>query len=188
MPPKIKVHREDILSAGVEIVRQEGVQALNARRLASRLGCSTQPIFSNFATMEELRQGVITQAHDLYLTYLSQAGQASAYPPYKASGMAYIRFAQEEKNLFHLLFMRDRSQESLAQGEEDLLCQVKRVQQATGLSAQAAYRFHLEMWIFVHGIATMLATGYLPWDWQNIDQMLTDVFQGLKQRNWEDSP
>ena len=31
------------------------------------------------------------------------------YPPYKASGMAYIRFAKEEKELFKLLFMRDRS-------------------------------------------------------------------------------
>ena len=52
MPPKAKVTREDILSACVEIIRESGFDAVNARALASRLGCSTQPIFSNYASME----------------------------------------------------------------------------------------------------------------------------------------
>ena len=59
------------------------------------------------------------------------------YPPYKASGMAYIRFAKEE--LKQLL---------------------KSVQQILGLDEESAYLFHLEMWIYVHGIATMLVTSY----------------------------
>ena len=36
---------------------------------------------------------------------------ATNYPPYKAMGMGYIRFAAEERELFRLLFMRDRSGE-----------------------------------------------------------------------------
>ena len=40
MPPKAKVTREDILSACVEIIRQSGFDAVNARALASRLGLS----------------------------------------------------------------------------------------------------------------------------------------------------
>ena len=55
MPPKVKIAKEDIVNAAVELVRQYGPQALNARELAARLCCSTQPIFSNFATMDELR-------------------------------------------------------------------------------------------------------------------------------------
>ena len=59
MPPKIRITKEDILSTAVEIVRQEGAAALNARAIASSLHCSTQPIFSNFETMDVLRAAVI---------------------------------------------------------------------------------------------------------------------------------
>lgn len=33
--------------------------------------------------------------------------ESGEYPPYKASGMAYIDFARREKHLFRLLFMRN---------------------------------------------------------------------------------
>ena len=58
MPPKIKITKEDIVRTAVEIVREQGDGMLNARTLAERLSCSTQPIFSNFRTMQELRFAV----------------------------------------------------------------------------------------------------------------------------------
>ena len=58
MAPRVKVTGETVVNAAVEVVRECGAQALNARALAARLGCSTQPIFSNFASMEELRRAV----------------------------------------------------------------------------------------------------------------------------------
>lgn len=41
MPPRIKVTREAIVAAGLDIIRQQGAHALNARALAARLGVST---------------------------------------------------------------------------------------------------------------------------------------------------
>ena len=55
MPPKVKVQKEEIVRAAVEIVRKQGMAALNARTVAAALGCSTQPVFSNFAAMEDLQ-------------------------------------------------------------------------------------------------------------------------------------
>jgi len=54
MPPKVKVTKEAVVAAAVQIVRSQGAQALNARTVAAALACSTQPVFSNFATMEQL--------------------------------------------------------------------------------------------------------------------------------------
>ena len=51
-----------------------------------------------------------------------------------------------------------------------------------GLNEEEAYLFHLEMWIYVHGIATMAATSYLDWDVQFISRVLSDAYMGLKQR------
>jgi hypothetical protein len=38
------------------------------------------------------------------------------------------------------------------------------------------------MWIFVHGIATQIATGYLPWNFEMVSGFLSDAYLGLKER------
>jgi len=65
MPPKVKITREEIIAAAVSIVRRSGAEAVNARDVARELNCSTQPVFSNFETMEELRAAVIYAADEL---------------------------------------------------------------------------------------------------------------------------
>ena len=182
MPPKAKVTREEILSACVDIIRESGFSAVNARALASRLGCSTQPIFSNYQSMEELKKDALAYADRLYQSYLSADMGSGEFPPYKASGMAYIRFAREEKQLFRLLFMHDRSAEPPREDGGDLDGIVDIIQSSTGLSRERAYLFHLEMWIYVHGIATMCATSYLNWDKDMISRMMTDAYEGMKLR------
>ena len=103
MPPKVKVKKEDVINAAVDIVRSSGVQAINARTIASALNCSTQPVFSNFASMDELRLAVVERADKLCQEYMQREVESGEFPAYKANGMAYIRFAKEEKELFKLL-------------------------------------------------------------------------------------
>lgn len=182
MPPKIKVAREEIVAAALEIVRSSGADAINARNVAAALNCSTQPVFSNFATMEQLRLAVVQKAYERYLTYVEQDTKAGKYPAYKASGMAYIRFAKEEKELFKLLYMRDRTSAADSWGDEYFKSAVSFVRSYTGLSEADATLFHLEMWAYVHGIATMFATGFLDLDWELVSQMMTDAYLGLKKR------
>ncbi|MBO5197390.1 MAG: TetR/AcrR family transcriptional regulator [Lachnospiraceae bacterium] len=182
MPSKVRITKEAIIDASMNLVREEGANALNARGVAGRLGCSTQPIFSNYAVMEELRSDVIKAAERLYREYQERDMAKEAYPPYKASGMAYIRFAREEKELFKLLFMRDRSNEKIAERKEEIEDLIRLISRNAGLSEEEAYRFHIEMWLFVHGIAVMAATSYLEWDPETISGILTDAYEGLKAR------
>lgn len=182
MPPKSRVSRQAILGAAVALVREEGAGALNARALAKRLDCSTQPIFSNYASMEALKADVIAAGMECYHGYLQEEMASGRYPAYKASGMGYIRFAGEEKELFKLLFMRDRTGEVIGEDLEEVSPIVALIQEKTGLDFERARLFHLEMWLYVHGVATMLATGYLPWRMEDISAMLTDAFEGLRLR------
>ena len=182
MPPKSRVTKQTILAAAVELVRSEGAQALNARALARKLNCSTQPIFSNYATMDALRGEVIDAALERYHVYLKESMESGRYPPYKASGMGYIRFATEEKELFKLLFMRDRTGEVIGEDLDEIAPIIRLIQEKTGMSFERARLFHLEMWLYVHGVAAMLATNYLPWGLEDIDDMLTDAFEGLRLR------
>lgn len=182
MPPKVRITKEDIIRTAVNIVRKDGADAINARQIAKMLNCSTQPVFSNFATMEALRRAVVDAASQLCQSYTQQETQSGRYPPYKAAGMAYIRFAKEEKELFKLLYMRDRSGEDTS-AETEAFNQISHwVQQYMGFSEETARLFHLEMWAFVHGIAAMVATNYLTLDTELVCDMLTDAYQGLKKR------
>ncbi len=180
MPPKVKFTKDEIITAAVEVVRERGADALTARALGERLGASPKPIFGYFSSMDEVKYEVLTAADALYQSYLSADMAAGLYSPYKASGMAYIRFAKEEKELFKLLFMRDRSGEDITEDRESIRPMLDIIMKNLGISEDKAYLLHLELWLYVHGIATMLATSYLPWNTDFISQALTDAYHGLK--------
>lgn len=182
MPPSVKITKDDIIKTAVDILKSEGETALNARNIACRLNCSTQPIFSNFENMGKLKAAVIEYANNLYRGFLDYDMHKGDYPPYKASGMAYIRFAREEGALFKLLFMRDRQGELITEDRESIRPMLDIIMKNLKLSEDRAYMLHLELWIYVHGIATMIATGYLDWNIDFISNALTDAYMGLKLR------
>lgn len=181
MPRKFMFTREEVLAAALDLVREQGIAAVTARGLGEKLGSSSKPIFSLFDNMEDVLSAVMKAANKLYQNYLKEDMTSGKYPPYKASGMAYIRFAKEEKELFKLLFMRDRSHENTDNKEENRQL-LELIQQNLGINEEEAYLFHLEMWIYVHGMATMLATSYLELDEAFISKVLTDGYEGMKTR------
>ena len=182
MPPKVKIAKEDIIKTAVELVRFNGEQSINARAIATALNCSTQPIFSNFSTMDKLLKAVITAAYDRYLGFLKSEVENGKYPKYKSFGMAYIRFAKEEKQLFKLLFMRDRTGEDKSPSL-DFEESVQMIMKANGVTIEKARLMHMEIWSCVHGIGVMLATSFLSFEWEMISNMLTDIYQGIRARH-----
>ena len=116
------------------------------------------------------------------LFYLSKEEGRKEPLAYRGMGRAYIRFAKEEPHLFKLLFMRDRSGEKIEENREELRPLIDLIKANLGISEDDAYMFHLEMWIYVHGIATMAATSYLDWGDEFVSSVLTDAYTGLKYR------
>jgi hypothetical protein len=182
MPPKFKFTREQIVAAALEVTRKNGITGLTARGLAAELGSSAKPIFGLFQNMEEVQREVVSAANTLYQSYIKKGMADNKFPPYKASGIAYIQFAKEEKELFKLLFMRDRTDEKIQENREEIRPILDLIMKNLGIDENEAYFFHLELWLYVHGIATMIATNYLEWDIEFIDKALTDAYQGLKNR------
>ena len=182
MPPKVKFTREQIVASALEVTRKNGITGLTARGLAAELGSSAKPIFGLFQNMEEVQREVVSAANTLYQSYIKKGMADNKFPPYKASGIAYIQFAKEEKELFKLLFMRDRTDEKIEENREEIRPILDLIMKNLGIDENEAYFFHLELWLYVHGIATMIATNYLEWDIEFIDKALTDAYQGLKNR------
>lgn len=184
MPPKNKFTKEEIIQAAVELVREKGIKNLTARELAYRLNASVKPIFGYFSGMDEVKNEVLNQAYRIYGEYTTNEINNSSYPPYKASGMAFIGFAVDEKELFKLMYMRDRSEKEVREDEKraDFSPIIDLIMKNTGLTRENANRLHGEMWIFVHGIAVMAATSYLLWNKNDVSRALTDVYEGVRSK------
>ena len=182
MPPKVKITKKEIIETTLELIRKSGEEAINARSIATALDCSTQPIFSNFSSMEELYENTMTAAYDLYLSFLQTQVETGKYPKYKAFGMAYILFAKEEKELFKFLFMRDRKgDESIT--SSDFEASIEMIMNSNGVTRDVAEIMHVEMWAFVHGIAVMYVTSFLSLDLELVSSMVTDIYQGIRTRH-----
>ena len=181
MPPKVKVTQDQIILAAMDIVRESGIEALNARALAKQLDCSIQPIFKNFETMGSLKQALLVEAQKIYDAY-TQKGMENPNP-FLGIGLGYIQFAQEEKNLFKLLFMTNEfKQTSLIQIIKDDENQevVKLVAQLSGLSLVLSEQLFIDVWLITHGIASMCATNDIELSLDEVTKILRDAFAGFK--------
>lgn len=185
MPRRFMFTKEEILNAALDLTREKGFSAVSARSLGEKLGTSSRPIFSHYKNMADVQNAIIEAANGIYQSYLKEDMASGKYPPYKASGMAYIRFAREERELFKMLFMCDRSKESIAEDRESIRPLLEIIQKNLDVNEDDAFMFHLEMWIYAHGIATMIATSYLSWDDTFISKLLTEAYLGMKNRYME---
>ena len=143
MPPRYKFTREEILKTALNIARKKGIESVTARAVGAELGASSKVIFSLFGNMQTLHEELIKAAYSLYWQFVKEDTTSGKYLPYKASGMAYIRFAKEETELFKLLFMRDRSDEastSVVADKDDLEMEniYRIISKANGFSLQQA--------------------------------------------------
>lgn len=179
MPPITKITKEDIIKTAYEIMRKEGLQSVNARAIAKQLNCSIQPIFHKFQTMETLKEEVMKRVYQEYTDYMEQGLQCEQ--PYKGVGLAYIKFAKKEPKLFQLLFMTEyeKSIEQIVKEDTGFQSIIHTIQNVSGLSAEDAENFHLQMWIYTHGMATMLATHTCKISDEQISYFLTQGYKGL---------
>lgn len=182
MPPKVKVTREEIISAALCIVQEKGFDSLNARDLAKELDCSVHPIFRTFHSMEELKAEVYKIAEHIYNQRMLNAME-SGKDGFLDMGLTYIEFARNEKNLFKLLFMSDAFREQSimdivgnTEGDDEVIALLR---QMTGLSVQGAKELYAGVWLTTHGIAAMFATNSCRLKDEEIRRLLNNSYIGI---------
>lgn len=182
MPPRAKFTRDEILDMALRITEEQGIDAVTARELGARLGSSARPIFTVFASMEEVKDLVMDRARALYGQYVQDGLKEPL--AFKGVGVAYIRFAIQHPKLFQLLFMRSLPGPQNVSGilpviEEHYDRILQSVQEPYRLDEEAAKMLYQHLWTYTHGIAAMCATGTCSYTKEQIGERLTEVFTGL---------
>lgn len=185
MPPKSKYTRDEIILAAIQLVREQGIEAVTARELGARLGSSARPIFTVFQNMEEVKEELIKKAKSLYKEYVTEGLKEEL--AFRGVGSAYIRFACEEPKLFQLLFMNEQEngadlEHILPVLDENYEAILQSVQQPYGVEEEMARRLYQHLWIYTHGIATLCATQVCRFSGEEIQTMMTEIFKSLLEK------
>ena len=160
MARKESITKEHLLEVAFELVKEDGIENLTARKLAAKAGCSTQPIFRTYKNMDEVAEGVFDKAMKYYNDYYRSYKKGCSVP-FVDLGMAYIAFAQKDKNMFKLLFLSEErfghSLYEILNGELQFVGHEINKAKNTGCTNPSG--LFMQMWIFIHGAASMSLTG-----------------------------
>lgn len=180
MPAVRKASKDEIVDAAVEVLREGGFAAVNARSVAKKLGCSTQPIYFSFRNMEELKAALTARAIELHTRRVRDSlraheGNDSRYSSY---GMGFVKFAAEERQLFRWLYLEG---EQLGPYQNDVLLPevIAVIVEEFGYSEEVARRLHQDMIYFTYGLAILANTGHLHLTEEELREAFRREFRAL---------
>lgn len=159
MPPKPKVTKQMILDAAFKIIRDEGVAKITARSISEQLGCSTQPVLYYYATVDEIKREAYRLADEYHSNYIMNMDNDYGNPMLTI-GMNYVRFAIEERNLFHFLFQSNEFSGNSIMGlidSEDSVPILEVLRQKLNTTPEETKNIFSTLFIFVHGYASLYA-------------------------------
>ncbi len=176
MPPSVKLAKEEIVNAALQVVREKGTAALTTRQIAAVLGVSTRPIFTYFQNMQQVQEAVRQAAQALYHSYIKKG--LEQVHPFIGLGEQYIRFATQEPELYRLLFLplapgsENKAMEEMERTQNLVLDFLQQIYQ---LDEAAAKRFFRDVWLVAHSLAALIVTNCCPYSPEEIRQILTSV-------------
>ena len=182
MPPKPKFSREQIVEAALAVAGEQGPEALTAREVAKRLGCSTRPIFTVFEDMDELtsetRRTAAGRIEERCRWAMEQTGN------FVHSGVQIVRIALDEPNLFKLVFMTG---DNLADSFDSLMASLQVptsrytlfVRGKFGLAEEEAKALFRHYWIFYFGVGALCATGRYTFTDEELEGMMEQDLRSM---------
>ena len=180
MPPKQRITREMILETSFSMYCREGMENVNARSVAKALNCSTQPIFSYFTGMDELKNALESKAWMLFNDMLSAALEEEQ--PMRACALAYYRFSVEQPHLFRSLFLTRRNKQerqAIGMSGEVNARLADIVSAKEGVDVELARKKCLMARIYVHGLASLEAMDLLGVKQEDAEAMIEEEMKDV---------
>lgn len=181
MSKSVTITKDMILATAFDIARKKGLDGISNRELAKKLNCSIRPIYYQFENVDELYKELYIEIEKYFYKFLMD-NMNDEMPKYKQVGINYIKFAKEEKELFKILFMSKIDlglNDFIAKDMEDFKELSKLIKISTNLNDEDIESFHIKMWVFSHGLATLVASSTINISDEQLKQLLSLEFQAL---------
>ena len=184
MARTIKYSKEDILEKSVDFIKEHGYSKLTVRELAKYIGCSTQPIFKNYANFDMYKEDLKIYLRRDYSEFVDKYIDIKDYL-YTIS-YAYAFYAKKEPNIFMTLFMTDfagsRTVEEVLNTNRNILTIEAMVKQYK-ISLEEAKKIYREVRFYTHGIATQLCVNSIKLTDKEIKDLIRNNIEINLRRN-----
>lgn len=176
--------RSAVMAAGLARLAEGPEADLGLRALARDVGVSATALYRHFPDKEALLdaladEGIRRLGATQAQAWLKAGGGKQGF---RATGIAYVRFAHDEPALFRLSFTRRlpmRQDGSSGDGGE-IAYNLLRAGVAEALPwALNLDRAALHAWALVHGLAMLVLDERVEWDEQMVDDVVSLTFGGI---------
>lgn len=179
---KIVFNENVILEKTRDFIQEKGIDSLNARDLCKYIGCSTQPLFKNFGSMEGLKVKLKIYLHNYYDDFIYRIVNKKDYL-YTIS-YAYSLFALKMPNIFKALFMSDlagtRTIKEVLQSSWNLET-IESIPKQYGLTKKQAEKLYRDIRFYTHGLACQIACRSILVTEEEIKKLIKDLISKLKE-------
>jgi AcrR family transcriptional regulator len=160
--------RKDVLEAAYAVLETDGLAAVTARAVAERLGASTAPVYSNFASMDELVAAVMRRAAD---EVLASCRLRRTDDTFLDMGVGFVHFASDHPQLYRALYLDSTWG---AQMDEVIFAALEQDLGAHPILGELPADHRAEL-LFQAGIYTMgIATSLVAGTWREPDLQLAE--------------
>lgn len=179
MPPKITTSKEMIIEAGYSIADEEGIGQINCRAIAKRLGCSTQPVFSRFPNMDELKEEVFKYACDKLEESIADRIESSKDTSVLEITVTTLAdLARSHKNLYKLIYLSDFRSEKCFLEEQEKYQTNKLIKKELidryNIDSKKVEGIFERSSLLVHGICTVIATTAMNYSNKQVIEIIND--------------
>lgn len=178
--------RAAVIAAGMKRLADgdDGAE-LGLRALARDVGVSATALYRHFPDKEALLdaladEGLRTLGARQAQAWLKAGGGRDGF---KATGIAYVRFAHDEPALFRLSFTRQMPDRPRAEGSDggDVAFNLLRAGVADVFpGAESADAAALHAWALVHGLAMLILDRRIQWDEAMVAEVVGLTFGGVE--------
>lgn len=106
-----KITKDMIVDAALEIFRAEGFDAVTSRRVAFKLGCSTQPIYFEYKNMDELKNDIVKkvvgQLNEIFSSVSNEGKEEPDEFVYRSFELSFLKFVQADPFVFRQIYIVD---------------------------------------------------------------------------------
>ena len=175
--------RAAVIAAGLKRLAEGDGAELGLRALARDVGVSATALYRHFPDKEALLDALADEGLRRLGALQSQAWlkAGGGHAGFKATGIAYVRFAYDEPAVFRLSFTRqmsDRCQPGTDGGEVGYnLLRAGVAQTMPHLEDPDTAALHA--WALVHGLAMLILDRRIAWDEAMVEQVVGLTFGGV---------
>ena len=159
MARKQSISKESLLDQAVKIAEEQGILAVTSRSVAQAAGCSIQPVFSHFPTMEELRKQTFLHACQIVENeYMGDIQQEE--DGFDSTIRRILGLARSKPNLYKLCYLSGNDYSvgpenpSMAFQSNRMFLQI--LQAESGLDIYTCQDIFMRSLMMIYGIATMI--------------------------------